>query len=112
MRDHSLPGTEVDEGEGEGEGVKGAAWMEGEPAQISYNMAMTRNTLVICPRRAEGATIVSSSGDLVGTLSLNGTVLAGTALVKSEAEWDTIRNDGDGRVLADVLGKIGLPPDV
>ncbi|ROT36195.1 ATP adenylyltransferase [Sodiomyces alkalinus F11] len=103
MRDHSLPGTEINESV--------TAKVDGEPAQISYNMAMTRNALVICPRRAEGATIVSSNGDLVGTLSLNGTVLAGTALVKSQAEWDTIRNDGNGRVLLDVLGKIGLPLD-
>lgn len=109
MRDHSsLPRRdEVDE---EARGEDGAEGAEGEPAQISYNMAMTRTAMVICPRRAEGATIVSSSGDLVGMLSLNGTVLAGTALVKSEAEWDAIRNDDDGRALADLLGKIGLPP--
>ncbi|KAI6365237.1 hypothetical protein MCOR21_001381 [Pyricularia oryzae] len=81
------------------EGVEGQ--MEGE-ARISYNLAMTRDVMVLCPRRAEGAALVAGSGDEVGKLALNGTVLAGTALVKSEAEWDALRGDPDqlGRVLA------------
>lgn len=93
----------------------------GDPqAEISYNMAMTRSTLVICPRLAEGATLSSSEGDLVGKLSLNGTVLAGTALVKSEQEWDALRaeaaKDGErqqaAETLAGVLEKIGVPTNI
>lgn len=75
------------------------------PAKISYNLGMTRTSLVVCPRVAEGDVIRSSDGKEVGRLALNGTVLAGTALVKSEAEWDALRADPDQ--LWDILGKIG-----
>ncbi|RFU75785.1 atp adenylyltransferase [Trichoderma arundinaceum] len=77
-------------------------------AKISYNMAMTKNTLVICPRLSEGFEIRSSDGsEAIGSLALNGTVLAGTALVKSEAEWDALK-ESPGELLA-VLKSIGVP---
>ena len=85
---------------------EGEAPAEGE-ARISYNMAMTKDTLVICPRTAEGVHILSQQGDVLGTLSLNGTVLAGTALVKNELEWEALSKDPEG--LSRVLGGIGLP---
>lgn len=75
------------------------------PAKISYNLGMTRTSLVVCPRVAEGDIVRSGDGKEVGRLALNGTVLAGTALVKSEAEWDALRADPDQ--LWDILGKIG-----
>lgn len=75
------------------------------PARISYNLGMTRTSLVVCPRVAEGDVVRSRDGKEVGKLALNGTVLAGTALVKSEAEWDALRADPDQ--LRDILGKIG-----
>lgn len=75
------------------------------PAMISYNLGMTRTCLVVCPRVAEGDVVRSRDGKEVGRLALNGTVLAGTALVKSEAEWDALRADPDQ--LRDILGKIG-----
>ncbi|KAI5465367.1 HIT-like domain-containing protein [Mariannaea sp. PMI_226] len=78
---------------------------EGE-TRISYNMAMTKNTLVICPRVAEGARISGRDGSILGVLSLNGTVLAGTALVKNEGEWAALRRDPD--LLSQVLTRIGL----
>lgn len=80
---------------------------EEEEAKISYNLAMTRDAMVICPRVAEGDMIRDKDGKEVGRLALNGTVLAGTALVKSQAEWDVLREDG-GRQLWDILGKIGI----
>ncbi|KAI8626824.1 ATP adenylyltransferase-domain-containing protein [Xylariaceae sp. FL1651] len=80
---------------------------EGE-AQISYNLAMTSTTMALCPRTSEGIRIKNAKGEEVGDLALNGTVLAGTALVKSEAEWDALRKDGT--VLSDVLRGIGVPP--
>jgi ATP adenylyltransferase len=46
---------------------------------------------------------------MAGRLALNGTVLAGTALAKNQAEWDALRDD-PGQLLA-VLGKIGVPID-
>lgn len=82
--------------------------VDGE-AEISYNLAMTRSSLVVCPRLAEGAQILGSGDDVLGTLSLNGTVLAGTALVKTEQEWDALRNDP--RKLLTVLRGIGIPID-
>ncbi|KAK0737207.1 ATP adenylyltransferase-domain-containing protein [Apiosordaria backusii] len=79
---------------------------EGE-ARISYNLAMTRTTMVVMPRLAEGGVVRDEKGQEVGKLALNGTVLAGTALVKSEAEWDALRRDP--KQVGEVLGRIGVP---
>ncbi|OIW33105.1 hypothetical protein CONLIGDRAFT_676913 [Coniochaeta ligniaria NRRL 30616] len=81
---------------------------EGE-ARISYNLAMTRDVMVVCPRVSEGGAVRGEDGEEVGWLALNGTVLAGTALVKSQAEWDALRRD-PGQLEA-VLGKIGVPTE-
>ena len=95
---------EEEEGEDEDEGD------EGVEAKISYNLAMTRETMVICPRVAEGDVVRDQGGQEVGRLALNGTVLAGTALVKNEAEWDALRRDG-GAQLWKLLGSIGVRTD-
>jgi len=87
--------------------VRGEAEAAGETA-ISYNMAMTRDAMAVMPRTAEGARLESEDGQDVGMLALNGTVLAGTALVKSEAEWDALRQRPE--LLLRVLGQIGVPP--
>lgn len=87
-------------------GTKAGDQMEGE-ARISYNLALTRDVMVICPRISEGAAVRGQDGKEVGWLALNGTVLAGTALVKNEAEWGALRRD-PGQLEA-VLGKIGVP---
>lgn len=78
---------------------------EGE-ARISYNLAMTSRSLVLCPRLNEGGKIYDGDKE-VGFLSLNGTVLAGTALVKSEAEWQALKARPDS--LASIVKGIGLP---
>ncbi|EGX94483.1 bis(5'-nucleosyl)-tetraphosphatase, putative [Cordyceps militaris CM01] len=76
-------------------------------AAISYNMAMTRDRLVLCPRLAEGGTVTDpDTGAAVGTVSLNGTMLAGTALVKTEAEWEALRRHP--RALTTILGSVGV----
>jgi ATP adenylyltransferase len=75
-------------------------------ARISYNMAMTRHELVVCPRLSEGATIIQA-GKAIGKMSLNGTLLAGTVLVKSQTEYDTLKKDQN--LLVDVLRQIGVP---
>ncbi|KAF7563980.1 hypothetical protein G7046_g102 [Stylonectria norvegica] len=84
----------------------GDAPAEGD-TKISYNMAMTRDTLVVCPRLAEGASILNEEGTVVGSLALNGTVLAGTALVKNELEWAALQRDPER--LLHALKRIGLP---
>ncbi|KAF7716512.1 Uncharacterized protein PECH_005203 [Penicillium ucsense] len=79
------------------------------PSAISYNLAMTLETMMIAPRRSETAHVpvdVSAAGDIAdpGLVSLNGTILAGTLMVKAEAEWDVLRAQPDalGRILRDV----------
>jgi ATP adenylyltransferase len=62
--------------------------------------------MVLCPRTSEGTKIKSVDGEFIGPISLNGTVLGGTLLVKSEVEWDALRND-ESR-LGDVLKSIGI----
>lgn len=76
-------------------------------AKISYNLAMTEDSLVLCPRVADGKMVVDENGHEVGKLSLNGTMLAGTALVKSEAEWLALKDDP--AALTTILSGVGLP---
>ncbi|KAI1310874.1 HIT-like domain-containing protein [Xylaria venustula] len=80
---------------------------EGE-AQISYNFAMTSTCMALCPRTAEGRSIKNDIGNEIGNIALNGTLLAGTALVKNQVEWDALRMNQT--MLPDVLGGIGVPP--
>jgi len=62
--------------------------------------------MVVCPRTLEGPMIKTSTAESIGPVALNGTLLAGTLLVKSEAEWDTLHHDESK--LSDVLGSIGI----
>ncbi|KAI2642672.1 HIT-like domain-containing protein [Xylaria nigripes] len=80
---------------------------EGE-AQISYNFAMTRTSMILCPRTAEGMRLKDTNGQEIGSVSLNGTVLAGTALVKNKIEWDLLKTNGTA--LSNVLMGIGVLP--
>ncbi|EPE35113.1 HIT-like protein [Glarea lozoyensis ATCC 20868] len=78
-----------------------------ESSTISYNMAFTENAMILCPRLSEGPQIASATGELIGPIALNGTILGGTLLVKTEEEWQSLR-DNPLR-LKDVLGAIGFP---
>lgn len=80
---------------------------EGE-ARFSYNMAMTSTAVVLCPRVAEGAGLSTKDGKAIGHVALNGTLLAGTALVKTREQYDTIRENPE--LLLDILKQIGVPP--
>jgi len=54
---------------------------------ISYNIGMTRSVLAVFPRR---------KGDVhfsEGHVGLNGTIVAGTLMVKRKEEWEALRND-------------------
>ncbi|KAE8349375.1 bis-tetraphosphatase [Aspergillus coremiiformis] len=85
------------------------------PAAISYNLAMTDSVMMICPRRSESARIPVDSATSrevseAGIVAFNGTILAGTLMVKAEAEWDELRRHPDS--LEEILAAIGYPhPD-
>jgi sulfate adenylyltransferase (ADP) / ATP adenylyltransferase len=81
---------------------------EAGPAAISYNLAMTEDVMLLCPRRAESASIpLSEKEEGEGMVALNGTILAGTLMVKSEGQWDRIR--GDAGLIDSLLEDVGVP---
>ena len=75
---------------------------------------MTTSIMAICPRRSETATLDVAGGNTqeaarVGPVAVNGTILAGTLMVKTEEDWNELRRDR-GR-LSDLLNLVGLPPE-
>lgn len=81
-------------------------------ALISYNLAMTTSSIAILPRRREGAllrTFEDSAGKFVGPIALNGTILAGTLMVKTEEEYYELRRNESS--LYDLLQAIGIPTE-
>ena len=62
---------------------------------VSYNVLMTRQWLLLAPRRTERC----------GPLALNSLAFAGTILVRSEEELGFVREKGPGSILAE----IGVP---
>jgi ATP adenylyltransferase len=81
----------------------------GMESSISYNLGLTDQGMVLCPRVSEGLGLVNHNGQLTGPIALNGTILGGTLLVKSEEEWDTLQQDQSQ--LSDILQAIGLPSE-
>ncbi|RDL40675.1 uncharacterized protein BP5553_00654 [Venustampulla echinocandica] len=78
-----------------------------EESPISYNLGLTNHVMVLCPRTSEGPKISSATGEIIGPIALNGTILGGTLLVKNEEEWQALRNDESK--LMDILDTIGIP---
>jgi sulfate adenylyltransferase (ADP) / ATP adenylyltransferase len=76
-----------------------------EEASISYNLAMTTQTMAICPRRSETAKIPTTAGE--GSAAVNGTILGGTLMVKELSEWEALQESQ--ATIDDVLAEIGLP---
>lgn len=79
------------------------------PAAIDYNLAMTESAMMICPRRSETALLQEPAEEGAGKVSLNGTILAGTLMVKQETEWDDLRNKPDK--INSLLAAVGIPKD-
>lgn len=50
------------------------------------------------------------NGSAIGPVALNGTMLAGTLMVKMETEWDALRGDNGARYLKRILEDVGVPP--
>lgn len=76
-------------------------------SSISYNLGLTDQAIVLCPRTSEGIKVESIQGELIGPISLNGTFLGGTLLVKTETEWDALKSDESN--LIGILKSIGVP---
>ena len=72
---------------------------------FSYNLAFTTDIMAICPRKSESALIPGLSDD--HEVSINGTILGGTLMVKNEMEWNTLRQNP--QMLDSMLVEIGYP---
>ena len=70
---------------------------------FSYNLALTNDTMAICPRKSESAPIPGLDDD--HEVSINGTILGGTLMVKNEREWNTLRQNP--HILDGMLETIG-----
>ncbi|EAS36815.3 bis(5'-nucleosyl)-tetraphosphatase [Coccidioides immitis RS] len=82
------------------------------PSAISYNLAMTTTAMAICPRQSEHARIpldpkFTTNIPDEGVIKLNGTLLAGTLMVKSEYEWTALRDEPSH--LEQILTAIAIP---
>ncbi|KAF2232945.1 bis-tetraphosphatase [Viridothelium virens] len=80
---------------------------EGESNPISYNLGLTTSFMAICPRRKEGETLLRSDGSEIGSVALNGTLLAGTLMVKNEEEWELLKSNKSK--FDEILGAVGIP---
>ena len=81
-------------------------------ATISYNLAMTTTAMAICPRTSESARLVDvtlNEDQGSGVVAVNGTILAGTLMVKTKSEWDRLRQNPEQ--LRDLLRYVGVPGD-
>ncbi|GAB7340854.1 hypothetical protein MBLNU457_7215t1 [Dothideomycetes sp. NU457] len=89
---------------------------EGGDLPISYNLAMTTSAIGIVPRRNEAYVLKNDGVNQAGAVALNGTLLAGTLMVKGAAEWEWLRagevhqsGTGQGTRLDKVLQAVGIP---
>ncbi|KAF2156265.1 putative bis-tetraphosphatase [Myriangium duriaei CBS 260.36] len=71
-----------------------------------YNLAMTLEGMAILKRTKDALTYTSSDGEK-HSVAVNGTILAGTLMVKGEDEWETLKSDPPK--LNEVLRAIGDP---
>jgi ATP adenylyltransferase len=75
--------------------------------EFSYNLGITASAMIICPRRREGTALKADDGSEIGFAALNGTLLAGSMMVKHQEEWDYLRSKP--RILDEILESIGIP---
>ena len=72
---------------------------------FSYNLAMTTDRLAICPRKAEAASVPGVGGD--SSVAINGTILAGTLMVKDKREWEALTDNP--HAIDEILQTIAYP---
>ena len=76
--------------------------------KVSYNFGCTTRIMALCPRRQSRSILRhDTNAEQIGTVELNGCLLAGTAMVKTREEWMFLREE-EGR-LDGVLRDIGFP---
>lgn len=73
---------------------------------FSYNLALTNSTIAIFPRSKEG-TNLKDLPEFDDLIQINGTILAGTLMVKSKPAWDMLRSQP--HLIDDLLEEIGYP---
>lgn len=68
---------------------------------LSYNLAITTKLMAILPRRQESTRVLEAAES---EIAINGTVLAGTMMVKAEEEWQRLRQEPNmvQRILRDI----------
>jgi len=65
--------------------------------------------MAIVPRRREGDRLRRADGTETGEVAFNGTLLAGTLMVKSEEELQLLKNDSTH--LDNILKALGIPTE-
>ncbi|KAF2218951.1 HIT-like domain-containing protein [Elsinoe ampelina] len=85
--------------------VKKHVGLQGKRLTRSYNLGMTSRTIAIAPRINE-AYVYKNSSTENAVIAVNGTILAGTLMVKGEDEWNWLRNDPSA--LRKVLSGLGV----
>lgn len=75
---------------------------------FSYNLAVTTDRMAICPRSREAVAVPGVGLD--SSVALNGTILAGTLMVKHEQEWNTLRENPG--LLETMLASVGYSPAI
>lgn len=76
-------------------------------SEFSYNLGITTSTLIICPRRREGTILKADDGSEIGFAALNGTLFAGSMMIKHKKEWDYLRSKSG--ILDEILESIAIP---
>jgi sulfate adenylyltransferase (ADP) / ATP adenylyltransferase len=74
---------------------------------FSYNLGITASEMFICPRRKEGAALKNDEGVEVGFAALNGSLLAGSMMVKHQQEWECVKSRPG--IVDEILEAIGIP---
>ena len=76
---------------------------------FSYNLGMTTSAMVMCPRRREATALEFIDNVTLAIVALNGTLLGGSMLVKTQGEYDFLRKTPE--LVDEVLEGIGIPKD-
>ncbi|KAG8626157.1 hypothetical protein KVT40_006558 [Elsinoe batatas] len=85
--------------------VKKHVGLDGKRPTGSYNLGMTSRNIAIAPRTNEAYVHKNSKGE-DAVIAVNGTILAGTLMVKGQDGWDWLRNDPSA--LRKVLSRLGV----